>query len=71
MDFTLDDVQREIADLASVVLRKELDPDRAWRALAESGLLALAVPAELGGDGLGVAEVAMVLTEVEIGRAHV
>jgi 3-oxo-4-pregnene-20-carboxyl-CoA dehydrogenase alpha subunit len=67
VDFTLDDVQREIADLASVVLRKELDPDRAWRALAESGLLALAVPADLGGDGLGIAEVAMVLTE--IGRA--
>jgi alkylation response protein AidB-like acyl-CoA dehydrogenase len=67
VDFTLDDVQREIADLASVVLRKELDPDRAWRALADSGLLALALPAELGGDGLGIAEVAMVLTEV--GRA--
>jgi alkylation response protein AidB-like acyl-CoA dehydrogenase len=67
VDFTLDDVQREIADLASVVLRKELDPDRAWRALADSGLLALALPPELGGDGLGVAEVALVLTEV--GRA--
>jgi len=64
VDFTLDDAQREIAELASVVLRKEQDPDQAWRALADSGLLALALPAELGGDGLGVAEVAMVLTEV-------
>jgi alkylation response protein AidB-like acyl-CoA dehydrogenase len=64
VDFTLDDAQREIAELASVVLRKEHDPDQAWRALADSGLLALALPAELGGDGLGVAEVAMLLTEV-------
>jgi alkylation response protein AidB-like acyl-CoA dehydrogenase len=67
VDFTLDDTQREIAGLASVVLRKEPDPGRAWHALADSGLLSLALPPELGGDGLGVAEVALVLTEV--GRA--
>jgi alkylation response protein AidB-like acyl-CoA dehydrogenase len=67
VDFTLDEAQREIAELASVVLRKGRDPDQTWRALADSGLLALALPAELGGDGLGVAEVAMLLTEV--GRA--
>src|SRR3977135_4524459 len=63
VDFTLDDTQREIAGLSSVVLRKEPDPGRAWHALADSGLLSLALPPELGGDGLGVAEVALVLTE--------
>jgi len=35
-----------------------------WKELAHSGLLALAVPAELGGDGLGVQETAALLTEV-------
>ncbi|UOX84859.1 acyl-CoA/acyl-ACP dehydrogenase [Amycolatopsis sp. FBCC-B4732] len=64
MDFTLDDTQSEIAALAAKVLGAEDDP---WRALAGSGLLALALPPDLEGDGLGVAEVAQVLTEV--GRA--
>ncbi|HEY3470233.1 MAG TPA: acyl-CoA dehydrogenase family protein [Amycolatopsis sp.] len=41
--------------------------DDPWRALAGAGLLALALPPDLDGDGLGVAEVAQVLTEV--GRA--
>ncbi|WP_020671767.1 acyl-CoA dehydrogenase family protein [Amycolatopsis nigrescens] len=67
MDFGLDETQREIAELTAAVLAKETDPGQSWRALADAGLLALALPAELGGDGLGVAEVAMVLTEV--GRA--
>lgn len=35
-----------------------------WRALAKAGLLGLALPPELGGDGLGVAEVAALLTEL-------
>jgi alkylation response protein AidB-like acyl-CoA dehydrogenase len=67
VDFTLDDTQREIADLASAVLRKVPDPQRTWQALADSGLLALAIPLEFDGDGLGVAEIAVLLTEV--GRA--
>lgn len=36
----------------------------AWKELAQAGLLALALPAALGGDGLGVAETAALLTEV-------
>ncbi|PRX51193.1 hypothetical protein B0I33_101346 [Prauserella shujinwangii] len=67
MDFDLDEHQREIAGLAADVLRRESEPDAAWRALADTGLLALALPPELGGDGLGVLEVAVLLTEV--GRA--
>jgi alkylation response protein AidB-like acyl-CoA dehydrogenase len=66
VDFTLDETQREIAALAAAVLDKE-PGDQVWRALAEAGLLALALPSELDGDGLGIAEVALVLTE--IGRA--
>jgi alkylation response protein AidB-like acyl-CoA dehydrogenase len=63
VDFALDDTQTEIAALSAKVLGTD-DP---WRALAEAGLLALALPADLAGDSLGVAEIAQVLTEV--GRA--
>ncbi len=38
--------------------------DGSWRALQESGLLALVAPKELGGEGLGMAEVAVLLHEV-------
>jgi alkylation response protein AidB-like acyl-CoA dehydrogenase len=65
MDFTFDDTQREIAALAANVLRRE--PDQAWKALGQAGLLTLAVPERLGGDGLGVLETCAVLAEV--GRA--
>lgn len=42
--------------------------DRAlWKELAQAGLLGLAVPGSLGGEGLGVAETAALLTEA--GRA--
>ncbi|GAA1966136.1 acyl-CoA dehydrogenase family protein [Amycolatopsis minnesotensis] len=77
MDFTLDETQREIADLATGILRKELDHERTWhdagydtrtwRALADAGLFSLALPADLGGDGLGVTEISVLLAE--IGRA--
>ena len=63
MDFTLDDTQTEIAALTAKVLAGADDPAQAWRALADAGLLALALPESLTGDGLGVAEVAQVLTE--------
>jgi alkylation response protein AidB-like acyl-CoA dehydrogenase len=64
VDFTLDDTQTEIAALTAKVVGAVDDP---WRALTDAGLLALALPPDLEGDGLGVAEVAQVLTEV--GRA--
>jgi len=60
MDFELDETQREIARLAAEVLGAA-DP---WKELAQSGLLAIAVPADLGGDGLGVLDVAVLLTEI-------
>jgi hypothetical protein len=64
VDFELDEAQREIADLARDVLRREDDPEAAWKALARAGLLSLAVPEGLGGAGLGVLECALVLAEV-------
>lgn len=74
MDFALDDTQRAVAELASEVLAKELDAgdaaagagfhQAAWTTMSDVGLLSLASPPELGGDGLGVAELAVVLTEV-------
>lgn len=67
MDFTFDDTQREIADLTAAVLRR--DPDQAWKALGQAGLLTLPIPERLGGDGLGVIETCVVLAEV--GRAGV
>ncbi|MEC3977125.1 acyl-CoA dehydrogenase family protein [Amycolatopsis sp. H20-H5] len=64
MDFTLDDTQTEIVSLAASALRRSADPGEQWHALAGTGLLSLSLPPELDGDGLGVAEVALVLTEV-------
>ncbi|MFJ5986759.1 acyl-CoA dehydrogenase family protein [Lentzea sp. NPDC092896] len=62
MDFQLDETQQEIAALAADVLGRESATP--WKALGEAGLLALAVPERLGGDGLGVLETAVLLTEV-------
>jgi len=48
--------------------RQDDSYDRAlWKELAQAGLLGLAVPGSLGGEGLGVAETAVLLTEA--GRA--
>lgn len=77
MDFTLDEVQRSVADLAAGVLGGATDHARAvaalasdagydegtWKALAHAGLLSLALPADLGGDGLGAVEVGLLLAE--------
>ncbi|MPY82162.1 MAG: acyl-CoA dehydrogenase [Actinophytocola sp.] len=69
MDFGQDEIALAISGLAGDVLRKECDPaagydERAWAALAKAGLLALPLPADLDGDGLGIAEAAALLTEV-------
>ncbi|QKT10884.1 acyl-CoA dehydrogenase [Rhodococcus sp. W8901] len=83
MDFTPNDVHRDIAELTNEVLEKtnplsrvDLDPQlgydpRVWASLADVGLLSLALPVDLGGDGLGAAEVAAVLHEVSAHGARV
>jgi 3-oxo-4-pregnene-20-carboxyl-CoA dehydrogenase alpha subunit len=55
MDFTLTERQQAVADLAAQVLT-EPDP---WKELARAGLLDVSPP-----DGLGVLEVAVLLTEI-------
>ena len=62
MDFSLTDAQQEIARLAGQLLDDgKADP---WKELARSGLLALALPADLDGEGLGVMDTAVLLTEI-------
>ena len=78
MDFRLDDTHQAVADLAATVLRNEADSARVeqalatepgydetlWKAMAQAGLLALALPESLGGDGFGAVAVGCVLAEV-------
>jgi alkylation response protein AidB-like acyl-CoA dehydrogenase len=64
-DFRPDEAQDTIARLAGEVLDGNADtPERGWKALGQAGLLTLAVPASAGGEGLGPAETALVLTEI-------
>jgi alkylation response protein AidB-like acyl-CoA dehydrogenase len=61
MDFALAEGHQAVAELAAHVLAEiKADP---WKELARSGLLALSLPTALGGDGLGVLETALLLTE--------
>lgn len=78
MDFSLDEAERAIADLAASVLRAEPDDGRvlaalgtpagydeaAWKAMGQAGLLALGLPERVGGDGRGALATALVLSEV-------
>jgi alkylation response protein AidB-like acyl-CoA dehydrogenase len=60
MDFDLTATQLAVADVVTSVL----DRDNSWNALVAGGVPALPVPERLGGDGVGLPEVATVLTEV-------
>lgn len=60
MDFSPDPEQQAVADVVTSVL----DRDNTWTALVTGGVTALPVPERLGGDGVGLAEVATVLTEI-------
>jgi 3-oxo-4-pregnene-20-carboxyl-CoA dehydrogenase alpha subunit len=75
VDFEVTETQREVARLAAEVLGSAGRADGAdasgresgadqWKELAQAGLLALGVPERLGGDGLGVADMAALITEV-------
>jgi alkylation response protein AidB-like acyl-CoA dehydrogenase len=60
MDFDLTATQQAVADVVTSVLERDLT----WDALVSGGVSALPVPERLGGDGVGLPEVATVLTEV-------
>jgi alkylation response protein AidB-like acyl-CoA dehydrogenase len=78
MDFSPSEAEVEVSRLAAQVLGatgrdgKAADASAVgtdldcslWKELAQSGLLSLAMPGDLGGDGLGVQATAAVLTEV-------
>ncbi|MDT4892561.1 MAG: 3-oxo-4-pregnene-20-carboxyl-CoA dehydrogenase alpha subunit [Pseudonocardiales bacterium] len=78
MDFTLDETQQAVAELAATVLRHDADHGRVeqalaaaggydqmlWKSMAQAGLLALALPQACGGEGFGPVEVHAVLAEV-------
>jgi 3-oxocholest-4-en-26-oyl-CoA dehydrogenase beta subunit len=81
MDFSLSESQRELAALTRRILADRATPERLreveaagdrfdpalWAGLAAAGVLAAALPEELGGAGLGLLEQCSVLAE--IGRA--
>ena len=60
MDFSPDEGQQAVADVVTSALGR----DNSWAALVDGGVLAFGVPERLGGDGLGLAEVAAALTEL-------
>jgi len=60
VDFSPDEGQQAVADVVTSVLSR----DNSWDALVAGGVTALAVPERLGGDGLGLAEIATALTEI-------
>jgi 3-oxo-4-pregnene-20-carboxyl-CoA dehydrogenase alpha subunit len=60
MDFTPDPAQQAVADVVTSVL----DRDNSWEALVAGGVTALPVPERLGGDGVGLPEIATALTEI-------
>ena len=79
MDFDLTDEQQATIDVAAKLLGDKATPeairavehaddlrfDRTlWAAMADAGLLGIAVPAEHGGAGLGLLELCLVLEEV-------
>jgi alkylation response protein AidB-like acyl-CoA dehydrogenase len=60
MDFTPESAQQAVADVVTSVLER----NSTWEALVDGGVTALPVPERLGGDGVGLAEVATALTEL-------
>ncbi len=78
MDFSFNEDQESIRDLVKQVLTDIVTDDslkalhkegkwfheRAWRQLAESEMLGLAIPEEFGGAGLGLTELCLLLQQV-------
>ena len=60
MDFTPGPEQQAVADVVNSVLERE----NTWDALVSGGVTALGVPDRMGGDGVGLPEIATALTEI-------
>jgi 3-oxocholest-4-en-26-oyl-CoA dehydrogenase beta subunit len=77
VDFTFTEEQDAVRDLAAQILEGHATAERVkeverseeridrelWRALADAGLLAIAVPEERGGSGLGLIELCLLLEQ--------
>ncbi len=75
MDFTFSETQDAVREAATGIFNGLVDPDRVaaieqtedridrdlWSALAEAGLLALGLPAAVGGENLGLMEIGLLL----------
>ena len=77
MDFSFTEDQLELQRLARTILERELTVERlkaaaegdgvdrkATRAVADAGLIGIALPEDVGGAGLGLVELALVLEQV-------
>ena len=78
MDFTLDEQQTVIRDLARQILGREVTNERhraleesdtwfdrsTWKVLADAGLIGAALPEAHGGLGLGFMGTALVMEEI-------
>ncbi|WP_227998181.1 acyl-CoA dehydrogenase family protein [Nocardia australiensis] len=65
MDFTRDEGQDAVAEVVVSLLEHEPARDiELWPKLVDSGLLSVALPERFGGDGMGVPEVSVLLTEL-------
>ena len=73
MDFAFTESQQAVVAAAAEVLDRGRAPDKGfetqgfeahWKELSQAGLLALALPDWLGGDGLSVLDTAVLLTEL-------
>jgi len=85
VDFTLTDEQKALAELAEQILNDHATLERskaleesseridrdAWKRLAESGLVGIAIPEAYGGAGAGFVDVCLVLEQVGRKVAHV
>jgi len=60
VDFTPEPEQQAVADVVNAVL----DRENTWESLVSGNVMALGVPDRLGGDGVGLPEIAAALTEI-------
>jgi 3-oxo-4-pregnene-20-carboxyl-CoA dehydrogenase alpha subunit len=60
VDFSPDEGQQAVTDVVTSALGR----DNSWDALVSGGVVAFGVPERLGGDGLGLAEIASALTQI-------
>jgi 3-oxo-4-pregnene-20-carboxyl-CoA dehydrogenase alpha subunit len=60
VDFSPDEGQLAVTD----VVKSALGRDNSWEALVDGGVVAFGLPERLGGDGLGLPEIAAALTEI-------